>query len=186
MSRRTGAAPKLAPALPLEVTAEKPAARTADATLASRNFDVAVEVIRTPCGRVIERVAVVVQLTVRGNAFRGEPSKTIESIAHDNTYRLWEPVVGEASYAVTKTTAGHTWGLAHTRRPKEKIIDLREAAAWEIQQEARAVAVIRANCLELAGKVGDATFDCCGVIRLLGNPRIHAERTVAARKARPC
>lgn len=180
------AAPKLAPTLPLDAPAPAPAPSTpALATLAARNFDVAVEVIRTPCGRVVERTAVVVTRKIEGNKFRGDPPTVVTSIAHDNTYRLWEPVVGEASYGVTKTTSGHTWGLAHTRRPREKLLDLREASEWEMRQEARAMAVIRANCLELAGKVGEATFDCCGVIRLLGNPRIHAERTAAARKARP-
>jgi hypothetical protein len=184
MTRR---APKLAPAHLVEAPPASTPSPTAPAvaTLASRNFAAATEVIRTPCGRVIERTAVVVKLTVRRNAFKGEPDQVLESIADDNTYRLWEPVVDGASYSATKTTAGHLWGQAQTRRPREKL-EVREAIEWEMQQEKRAIDVIRANCIELAGKVSDAVFETCGIIRLLGNPRIHAERAAAARKARPC
>lgn len=180
MSRRA-AAPKLAPTLldgpPVEAPPE-PRAR-------ARNFEAEVEVIRTPCGRVIERTAVVVELKIPGDRWVGDrKAEVIRSISHDNTYRLWEPVLEGASYSITRTTAGHTWGLAHTRNPREKLTEHQDAVAWEMQQEARAMGVIRANCPELAGKVSDGTFEVCGMIRLLGNPKIRAAQVDAARRAR--
>lgn len=175
MSRR-GAAHNLAPALPLDEPRPAP----------TRDFAAEVEVIRTPCGRVIERTAVVIEIKGRPGRWPGDPpTQSTRSVSHDNTYRLWEPVLGEASYSTTRTSpTGHLWGLAHTRRPKEKLVEHRDAVAWEMQQEARAMAVIRANCSELAGRVSEGTFDVCGMIRLLGNPKIRAAQVDAARRSR--
>lgn len=150
-----------------------------------RDFAVAVETIRTTCRRVVERTAVITEVTVKGNPPRGVPDKIIKAIANDNTYKLWEPRIDGAEYSVTRTgPTGSIWGLAHTRRPPEPIADRKLALEWEAQQEARAVRVIMSTCIELRGQghtdlggpLDDGLQVTCGIVRLIGNPRIRAER----------
>jgi hypothetical protein len=197
MSRRTGAAPKLAPTLPLAPSLVPATSGETPPTIVSltpvvtrpdaRDWTCAVEAIRTMCGRVVERTAVVAQLKVQRNAFRDDPIQIIQSVSHDNTYRLWEPVLEGAEYGATRRNEqGRVWGLAHTRKPRERIVEQREAVAWEMQQEARAVAVIRATCAEVGKGLAEGVFEVCGIVRLIGNPKIRAQQNEATRRARPC
>lgn len=161
---------------------------------ADRDFETANEVIRTRCNRVVERTAIVIDLKVAGGRWPGDaPAKTIRSIAHDNTYRLWEPVIEGARYGTTRTNdKGLVWGLAHTRQPSEPLpktdspaADHRAAVEWEMKQWAWAVAVIVAACAELGGEgVSDGILTVCGTVRLMGNPKIRAERAIAAARKR--
>lgn len=158
----------------------------------SRDFKSAVEVIRTPCGRAVERTAIIVDIKGRRCALHltgprypactgcREPEK---SISRDNTYRLWEPQIDGARYETTRQGKdGRTWGLAHTRRPAEPIAEYRAAVDWEMQQEKRAVDVIVATCPELEGGVSEGVFHSCGTVRLLGNPAIRHEQALRARR----
>ena len=161
-------------------------------TPATRNFGCAVEAIRTPCRRVVERKAEVVNIkghrctlhltSPRYPACTGcrEPE---QSISRDNTYRLWEAQIDGARYETTRTApTGQVWGLAHTRRPAERLTDQRAAVEWEMQQEKRAVDVIVATCPELEGGVSEGVFRTCGTVRLLGNPAIRHEQALRARR----
>lgn len=161
-------------------------------TPSARNFGCAVEAIRTPCRRVVERKAEVVNIkghrcalhltSPRYPACTGcrEPE---QSISRDNTYRLWELQIEGARYVVTRASpTGQIWGLAHTRRPREPITDHRAATDWEMQQELRAVEVIVATCPELEGGVSEGVFRSCGTVRLLGNPAIRHEQALRARR----
>lgn len=175
-------ATKLAPTPEPSVRIDtKPVASRFDA----RNYACAVEAIRTGCGRVIERTCVVTKTTVKGNPPRGVPDKVIEAFAADQTYRLWEPVIEGASYGTTRTSAkGAVWGLASTRLPAEPLTDKKAREAWEATQEARAVRVIRENCVELrgeglddlGGRLDSGIMATCGLVRLMGTARIRAER----------
>lgn len=199
MTRR--AAPKLAPTRPLIESGDAaPTPELARQPQAQpRDFAVAVETIRTMCRRVVERTAVVTEVTVKGNPPRGVPDRIIKAIAGDNTYKLWEPRIEGAEYAVTRTgPTGSIWGLAHTRRPPEPIADRKAALEWETQQEQRAVRVIMAACVELRGQgqtdlggpLDDGLQVTCGIVRLIGNPRIRAERVAlelaASRREAAC
>ena len=158
----------------------------------ARDFAAAIEVIRTPCGRAVERTAVVVDIKGRRCALHltgprypacvgcREPEK---SISRDNTYRLWEPQIDGARYGTTRPGKdARTWGLAHTRLPAEPIIEQRAATDWEMKQELRAVGVIVSTCPELEGGVSEGVFRTGGTVRLLGNPAIRHEQALRARR----
>ncbi|MCY1004020.1 hypothetical protein OV079_00235 [Nannocystis pusilla] len=104
----------------------------------ARNFAAKREVIETNCARIVTR------------EFFAEQGK--------HRYQLWEPVIGDTTYAQTREYKGKTWGLARTRRfwgPRpDDVLRLRDVLVeHELKEARRAIDVMRRVVPELSLKV---------------------------------
>lgn len=122
-------APRLAPAVKL-VSNEF-------AAPPARDFAAKREVITTNCDRIVAREYFVEQ--------------------DKHRYQLWEPVIGDSTYAETRAYKGKTWGLARTRRfwgPRPTcILQLHDLLVeHELEEARRAIGVMRRAVTELSLK----------------------------------
>lgn len=131
-----------------------------------RRFDVHLEHIKTPCGRVIERELAALPARVIPADATPELLAWLASqprMSRENSYRLLEPVSRGFAYGVTLTHDGRLWGLAHTLRAPPGLPG-GDAIAWELGQQRRAMDLIIANCRELQ----EGARRNCGIVNRFG------------------
>lgn len=163
----------------------------------ARDIDAPDEMIATRCGRQIERRAGRMLRNLI-DAQTGEVTQ-VEQRTSEQTYTLWEPRAAGRVYRAHRLIAGTAWGAAHTRRwdgepvniaavgkPPILVTGDRAPSAWEMRQQARAMAVIRATCRELGNLdgVGGAVYESRGEVLLSGSVGIRYEHSMSGR--RPC
>lgn len=164
-------------------------------SVGARDLDAPDELIVTGCGRQIERRAG----RMRRSLIDPETGEVceVEQRTREYTYTLWEPRGPGASYRDLRIIAGTAWGAAHTRRwdgepvniaavgkPPILVTGDRAPSAWEMRQQARAMAVIRATCRELGNLdgVGGAVYESRGEVLLSGSVGIRYAHAMAGRR----
>lgn len=139
-----------------------------------RDWDAAVELVTTPCGRVVERRATIV---VRADGTR------VVSQGSTTYYTAFELAPTRSVYGDELTLHGRRWGAIHTRRPVLRAEDgdpYDAARRFELGRWAEAYRVIRLGCVET--QLGESVYESRGQILTLGTPRVGYERVQAERR----